>query len=57
MVGRGGPVEKATKSIASARTLLIDARLGNGKTIFLKSLAAALSANGYKCFLCRSDAN
>jgi hypothetical protein len=56
VVGRGDLVEKATKSIVSARTLVVDARLGNGKTIFLNLLGAALSAKGYKCFLCRSDA-
>jgi hypothetical protein len=55
-VGRGGQIEKATKSIESARTIIVDARLGNGKTIFLNLLAAALSTKGYKCFLCRSDA-
>lgn len=56
VVGRSDLIEKATKSIASARTLMVDARLGNGKTIFLNLMAAALSTKGYKCFLCRSDA-
>jgi SIR2-like protein len=56
VVGRGDFIEKATRSFESSRTLIVDARLGNGKTIFLNLLAAALSAKGYKCFLCRSNA-
>jgi hypothetical protein len=35
---------------------VVDGRLGNGKTIFLNLLGAALSTQGYKCFLCRNNA-
>ncbi len=55
-VGRAEDVTKAVTAINSARTLIVDARLGNGKTIFLHLLAAALAEKNYKCFLCRSDA-
>ncbi|MBC7151968.1 MAG: SIR2 family protein [Rhizobium sp.] len=56
VVARAQLIEKAINELVSARTLIVDARLGNGKTVFLNVLAAALSERGYKCFMCRSDA-
>lgn len=56
VVKRDQLVERAARSFGATRTLIIDARLGNGKTIFLYLLGAALSEIGYKCFFCRANA-
>jgi hypothetical protein len=56
VVNRNRLVGRAVKSLGTSRTLIIDSRLGNGKTIFLYVLGATLSTAGYTCFFCRNDA-
>lgn len=56
VVGRGEAVAKAVVALQSSRTLMVDARIGNGKTTFLHLLAGALSERNVKCFMCRSNA-
>lgn len=47
-------LDEAVAKLANARSLLVHSFLGNGKSIFLYSLAYTLSETGYKCFYCRS---
>jgi hypothetical protein len=45
--------QHAIVSISDSRCLLLHSRIGNGKTIFLYSLAYALSREKYNCYWCR----
>ena len=47
-------VDDAIRRLDHAPSLLVHSHLGNGKSIFLYSLAYKLSEIGYSCFLCRS---
>ena len=47
-------LDEAVAKLANARSLLVHSFLGNGKSIFLYSIAYMLSEAGYKCFYCRS---
>ncbi|WGG61442.1 SIR2 family protein [Brucella intermedia] len=42
-------IEEAKRVLGEARTLLIHSKVGNGKTIFLKTLSLALAIEGYVC--------
>ena len=53
-VPRHSLLDEAVAKLANARSLLVHSFLGNGKSIFLYSLAYTLSETGYKCFHCRS---
>ena len=53
VVPRQQTVDDAVRRLEHAPSLLIHSRLGNGKSIFLYSLAYKLSEIGYSCFLCR----
>lgn len=46
-------IEEAFSSLQTSRTLLVDSRIGNGKTVFLHLLAARLATEGYNPFLFR----
>ncbi|WP_158551969.1 SIR2 family protein [Komagataeibacter melaceti] len=50
---RGTKTTHALSLLKTNKTLLIDSRLGNGKTIFTSLLARAASDDGYKCYLWR----
>ena len=50
-IGRAEAVRTAADTLESCRSLVVDARLGNGKTLFLHLLAFELSKRGSKCLL------
>jgi hypothetical protein len=45
--------DRATQILANNRSLIIDGRLGNGKTIFQQILFAKLAPHGYRCLIVR----
>ncbi|NIJ70564.1 hypothetical protein FHY09_003038 [Xanthomonas sp. 60] len=50
---RPGPLSAAVNALARSRSLIIDARIGNGKSIFQRLLASELLQGGYSCFMFR----
>ncbi len=56
VVPRNDLATEAVENLKEAKTLIIHSYLGNGKTIFLISLAYFLSVKGYKTFMCTSAA-
>ncbi|MGN6111407.1 MAG: SIR2 family protein [Luteimonas sp.] len=50
-IARSDRVQTAADVIEQKSALVVDGRLGNGKTIFLHLLAFELSARGWRCFL------
>lgn len=52
-IARADAVRTAADAIESKAALVVDGRLGNGKTIFLHLLAFELSARGWTCLLFR----
>ena len=50
-IARAEAIRTAADAIEHKSALVIDGRLGNGKTIFLHLLALELSARGWACFL------
>ncbi|MGY3698950.1 hypothetical protein ACVIGA_009092 [Bradyrhizobium sp. USDA 3240] len=52
-IARVEAVRTAADSIEAKASLVVDGRLGNGKTIFLHLLAFELSARGWTCLLFR----
>lgn len=46
-------VQSAAEAVESNRALIIDGRIGNGKTIFLQLLALELAKRGWTCLLFR----
>lgn len=50
-ISRSEAIENAVNIIESKSSLVVDGRLGNGKTIFLHLLAFALSARGWVCLI------
>jgi hypothetical protein len=56
-VTRKRKLAEALDAVGCSRTLIVDSHIGNGKTVFLHIMAAVLSSNRYKCFICRSDVN
>jgi hypothetical protein len=52
-IGRRETVRIAAEAIESKQSLVVDGRLGNGKTIFLHLLAFELSSRGWTCLLLR----
>ncbi|MGG5817512.1 SIR2 family protein [Falsiroseomonas sp. HW251] len=52
-IARSVVVQTAADSLERKASLVIDGRLGNGKTVFLHLLAFELSKRGWKCFLFR----
>lgn len=56
VISRSSAVEEFVSSITSAKSFIIDSRLGNGKTIFLYLSFLRLSELGYHCFLFKGAA-
>jgi len=50
-IARADMVRAAADAVECKAALVVDGRLGNGKTIFLHLLAFELSARGWTCFL------
>ncbi|WP_421280143.1 SIR2 family protein [Aeromonas taiwanensis] len=50
-IARADAVRTAADAIERKAALVVDGRLGNGKTVFLHLLAFELSARGWSCFL------
>lgn len=50
-ISRGDAVRAAAEIIEGKAALVVDGRLGNGKTVFLHLLAFELSARGWTCLL------
>jgi hypothetical protein len=50
---RSANTARALSLLKTNKTLLIDSRLGNGKTIFTSILARAAADDGFKCYLWR----
>ncbi len=51
VISRQKEVDKLLAELANYRSIIIDSRLGNGKTIFLYLVFIALAELGYNCFL------
>lgn len=51
---REDEAERGKSLVAANRSLIIDARLGNGKTVFLQIINSKLVESGYTCLLVRS---
>lgn len=54
VVRRSKQVEEFIEAWKTSRSVIIDSRLGNGKTIFLHIAFLTLAEQGYSCFLFRS---
>jgi len=54
VIARAKSVKDAADTVEDKAALIVDGRLGNGKTIFLHLLAAELSARGWKCLLLKA---
>ena len=54
VVPRQALANEAAEKLATARSLLVHSRIGNGKTTFLNILAHRLFEAGYRCFWCKS---
>lgn len=52
-IARADAVRAAAEAIESKSSLVVDGRLGNGKSIFLHLLAFELSSRGWTCLLLR----
>lgn len=52
-IARRYAVEKAASIVENSAALVVDGRLGNGKSLFLHLLAFELSARGWTCLLFR----
>lgn len=52
IIPRGDTALRAVQAVTTHRTTLLHARLGNGKSIFLWTLAYHLTTQGFRCFLC-----
>ena len=52
-IARGDAVRTAADAVEAKAALVVDGRLGNGKSIFLRLLAFELSARGWTCLLLR----
>lgn len=52
-IGRSEYVRIAASALEIKRSLIVDGRLGNGKTVFLHLLAAELTARKWACYLYR----
>ncbi|HWL19198.1 MAG TPA: SIR2 family protein [Bradyrhizobium sp.] len=55
-IARAERVAEAAGLVESNRSVVVESRLGNGKTLFLHLLAYELTARGYSCFMYRPDA-
>lgn len=56
VVPRQDLAKEAADRLENARSLLVHARIGNGKSIFLYILGHMLSQRGYRCFFLRGNA-
>lgn len=56
VIARTSTVGEARRLLDVHKCLLLHSRLGNGKTIFLRILAQRLAEDGYRCFLCKENA-
>lgn len=54
-IARPEQVGEAINLLEKNRTIVVESRLGNGKTIFLHLLASSLSAIGFTCVMFRPD--
>src|SRR5699024_6618799 len=52
-IARTDAVQAAAAAVESKAAVVVDGRLGNGKTIFLHLLAFELSSRGWNCLLFR----
>ncbi|UEM08177.1 SIR2 family protein (plasmid) [Skermanella rosea] len=52
-IARADAVHAAADAVESKRSLVVDGRLGNGKSIFLHLLAFELTSRGWTCLLLR----
>lgn len=52
-IARADAVRAAAEIVESKQSLIVDGRLGNGKTIFLHLLAFELSSRGWTCLMFR----
>jgi hypothetical protein len=50
VISRHAEVAKVTSALADNRSVIIDSRLGNGKTVFLHLCFIELAAKGFACF-------
>jgi hypothetical protein len=55
VLARGKEIKEFLEEFNSNRTIIVDGRLGNGKTIFLYLAFLALSVKGYTCFLFKRE--
>lgn len=54
-IARADAVRAAAEAVEAKASLVVDGRLGNGKSIFLHLLAFELSSRGWTCLLLRPD--
>lgn len=52
-IARAETVQKAVEAIEAKAALVVDGRLGNGKSIFLHLLASELTQRGWRCLFLR----
>jgi len=55
-ISRSERVAETAALVEENRSVVVDSRLGNGKTLFLHLLASELTARGYQCFIYRPGA-
>jgi hypothetical protein len=56
VIARSSTTAEAQRLLGSHKCILVHSRLGNGKTIFLHILAHKLAQEGYRCYLCKENA-
>jgi hypothetical protein len=54
-ISRQAKVDDLLEAVSRNRSVVVDSRLGNGKTVFLHLASFALAAAGYRCFLFRGS--
>ncbi|ELO0670983.1 SIR2 family protein [Pseudomonas aeruginosa] len=56
VIARKSVVAEAQHLLSSHKCILVHSRIGNGKTIFLHILAHKLAEDGYRCYMCKENA-
>ena len=54
VIARGTQIREFLEAFANSKSVIVESRLGNGKTIFLYLALLALAEKGYSCFMFRS---
>ncbi len=55
LIYRDKSIEQAVQVIEQGRSVLLHSHLGNGKTLFIETLGARLTEDGYACFLFKGE--